>query len=248
MFNKEKFSSLLKDAIGSNRTITEFSNECTLARPYLSKFLNCKLDTPPSPEAIAKIASKARNNISECDLLVAAGYTTYDDYMESILENFSEGGDLFNTTINFKENIRNNHKELISNISPKKIPVLSDIKSTNMNLNIGEYLAYYEYTGALNDDTNKTYYLFPKDNSMIHSGITADSIVHFITQDYAENNDLVIVLINSESYIRRYRKINNIISFISDDPNFDSFAYLNSDFKKQDVHIIGKITHCKTAF
>ena len=31
MFNKEKFSSLLKDAIGSNRTITEFSNECTLA-------------------------------------------------------------------------------------------------------------------------------------------------------------------------------------------------------------------------
>ena len=232
-FDKKRFSELLKNTIGSNRTITEFSNECKLARPYISKFINCKLDTPPSPEAISKMASVARNNITEGDLLVAAGYTTYDDYLNSTLENFSEGGDLFSTSIAFKSNVN------------KKVAVLYDITSKNMDENINNHLAYYEYIAAL-DTTDNSYYLYSKDSSMSASGITENSIVHFIPQNYAENNDLVVLLINSISYIRRYRKVNNIITFISDDPTFYSFAFLNSEYKKSDINIIGKITHCKT--
>lgn len=244
-FDKKRFSELLKNTIGSNRTITEFSGECNLARPYISKFINCKLDTPPSPEAISKMASVARNNITECDLLVAAGYTTYEEHLNSTLDNFSEGGDLFSTSIDFKSNLNKEFNNIISDAAPKKVAVLHDITSTNMDENINNHLAYYEYIGAL-DTTNTSYYLYSKDSSMSVSGITENSMVHFIPQNYAENNDLVVLLINSISYIRRYRKINNIISFISDDPNFDSFAFLNSEYKKSDIDIIGKITHCKT--
>lgn len=244
-FDKKRFSELLKNTIGSNRTITEFSSECNLARPYISKFINCKLDTPPSPEAISKIASVARNNITECDLLVAAGYTTYEEHLNSTLDNFSEGGDLFSTSIDFKSNLNKEFNNIISDAAPKKVAVLHDITSNNMDENINNHLAYYEYIGAL-DTANSSYYLYSKDSSMSASGITENSMVHFIPQNYAENNDLVVLLINSSSYIRRYRKVNNIITFISDDPNFDSFAFLNSEYKKSDINIIGKITHCKT--
>lgn len=247
MFNKEKFSTLLKEAIGSNRTITEFSNECTLARPYISKFLNCKLDTPPSPEAISKMASIARNNITECDLLVAAGYTTYDEHLSSTLDNFIESGDIFNTSMTFKDTINTKYSEVIADITPKKVPVLYDLTNIDMELNVSNHLAYYEYIGAI-AATSPSFYLYSKDNSMKASGISSESMVHFIHQTHAENNDLVIVLIKDKSYIRRYRKINNIVTFTCDDSSYDSFAYLNSEFKKSDVSIVGKITHCKIAF
>jgi SOS-response transcriptional repressor LexA len=247
MFNKDTFSTLLKTAIGSNRTITEFSNECNLARPYISKFINCKLDTPPSPEAISKIASAARNNISECDLLVAAGYTTYDNHMDDILYNFESGGDLFSNSIKYKTSLNKKYAKLISDVKPKKIPVLYNIDTDNMNENISRYLAYYEFISSL-DTSIDSYYLYAKDDSMLASGITIDTLVHFIPQDYAEDNDLVVVLIEGSSFIRRYRKINNIITFMSDNSSFDSFAYLNSDYKKQNAKIIGKVTHSKTAF
>lgn len=246
-FNKETFSKILKSAIGTNRTITEFSNECNVARPYISKFLNCKLDTPPSPETISKMASASRNNISEADLLVAAGYTTYDEHIDSTLENFTESGDIFNTTIHFKMEMRLKYADCLLNISPKKVPVLYDVTSTSMSTNENLHLHYYQYIGEVNPDS-QGYYLYANDNSMKASGINSESMVYFIPQDYAENNDLVVVLINGTSYIRRYRKINNIITFNSDDSSYDSFAYLNSEFKKSDVNIIGKITHCKIAF
>lgn len=244
MFNKVKFSEVLKSSIGTNRTITEFSTSCNLARPYISKFLNCKLNTPPSPEAISKIASVARNNITECDLLVAAGYTTYEEHFNSTLDNFSEGGDFFSTSLKFKEDLNKKYNNLIADVTPKKIPVFYDITTINIDDNIDTNLAYYEYISSLDTNT-KSYYLYSKDNSMAPSGITENSMVHFVPQDYAENDDLVVILINSTSYIRRYRKINNIVTFISDDPSFDSFAFLNSEYKKADIKILGKITHCK---
>ena len=72
-FDKERFSSLLKQAVGS-RTQVAFSLQCGISNSYLSKYINKLMETPPIPNTLKKIADNAENNVTIDDLISAAGY------------------------------------------------------------------------------------------------------------------------------------------------------------------------------
>jgi transcriptional regulator with XRE-family HTH domain len=73
MFDKEKFKELLFDAMGE-RTQEEFAELCDVNRTYISKYLNMRLDNPPSPNILKRIAQNARNEITYEQLMDAAGH------------------------------------------------------------------------------------------------------------------------------------------------------------------------------
>lgn len=73
MFDKEKFKFLLEKAVG-DRNATEFSKQSGVNRTYISKFLNKKVDNPPSPEILKRLADAAHNNITYAELMEASGY------------------------------------------------------------------------------------------------------------------------------------------------------------------------------
>lgn len=72
-FNKEEFSNLLKLSQGK-RSLNQFGLNSNVDPGYLSRFINLRKDTPPSPEVLQKIANVAHNNITYTDLMNAAGY------------------------------------------------------------------------------------------------------------------------------------------------------------------------------
>lgn len=71
--DKKQFSKLLERAI-ADRTATEFSNQSGVNRTYISKFLNKRIDNPPSPEILKKIANVAHNNVTYNDLMKTVGF------------------------------------------------------------------------------------------------------------------------------------------------------------------------------
>lgn len=84
IFDKKRFSELLNKAKG-DRSINNFGRISQVDPGYISRLLRCQNDTPPSAAIISKLGSKAHNNVSDIDLMVAAGYI--DEGSESIQDN-----------------------------------------------------------------------------------------------------------------------------------------------------------------
>lgn len=248
-FNKEEFGSLLKTAIGSTRTITEFSTNCNVARPYISKFLNCKLDKAPSEDIINKFSQNARNGITKTDFLIAAGYI--EDPQLHLIEEIESIG---NDTVDKKDLLDNlkydeiYRKSKQKDISPIKVPVLKYIENTvNLINENDENISHWLYVTSDEVTNNETpFYLMVDDNSMSNARILEGDLVFVLQQSYGNNGDIVVVMIEGESYIRRFNKVNNIIMFQAENAEFDSFAYLNSEFKNSNIKVLGKIAHIKS--
>ena len=70
MFQKCRFQAQLKALIGDSTT-SEFADQTGMNRTYLSKYLNLRLDRPPSPDLLKSIAGTAA---SYEDLMISCGY------------------------------------------------------------------------------------------------------------------------------------------------------------------------------
>lgn len=70
MFDKETFSKIIQDIISKYESQREFAKKSTINRTYLSQYINTKLDKPPKPDILKKIADNSK------------GVTTYDELME----------------------------------------------------------------------------------------------------------------------------------------------------------------------
>ncbi|MBO8433931.1 MAG: repressor LexA [Tyzzerella sp.] len=79
MFDKNIFKKQLEILMDGMNTV-EFSEKTSFNRTYLSKYLNLKLDRPPSPELLKAISGE---KISYTDLMISCGYI---DAKETSLE------------------------------------------------------------------------------------------------------------------------------------------------------------------
>jgi len=75
MFNIKKFSEILQKIIVSYDSITDFSDASEVNRTYLSKYINMKLDSPPRPRILEKIADNSKNITTYDELMQVCGYT-----------------------------------------------------------------------------------------------------------------------------------------------------------------------------
>lgn len=100
-FNKKLFSELLLKIKGT-RTLTKFAEETGTSIAHLSRMVNEKLDSAPSPETLKKLLSKSQGNVTYEELMMAAGYinsrTSLNDFLdndESSLEDRTWGTQKF---------------------------------------------------------------------------------------------------------------------------------------------------------
>lgn len=75
MFNKLKFSQILNKINNTYDTMTEFSEKSGVNRTYLSQYINQKLDNPPSPKVLMKIATHSNGVTTYIELMDVCGYT-----------------------------------------------------------------------------------------------------------------------------------------------------------------------------
>jgi repressor LexA len=73
VFNKKKFKNLIQKSIGT-RSKTQYAKESGVNRTYISKIINQKLDNPPSPAILRKLANNSQGRINYKQLMEATGY------------------------------------------------------------------------------------------------------------------------------------------------------------------------------
>ena len=70
MFHKEDFANIIKKIKNEYDSQVEFSEKTDVGRTYLSQYMNMKIDKPPKPEILRKLADNSK------------GVTTYEELME----------------------------------------------------------------------------------------------------------------------------------------------------------------------
>lgn len=80
MFNKNKFAEILQEIISQYDSISSFAEKSSLDRTYISKYVNKKLEHPPSPDVLKKISNSASNITNYLYLMYVCDYLNDNDY------------------------------------------------------------------------------------------------------------------------------------------------------------------------
>lgn len=118
MFDKIKFKELLEKARG-NRTIQKYAEESGVSRAYISKYINLRLDNPPNPDVIKRLADAAYNGITYEDLMEAAGYIQNSDVIDEAIKDDPDLERIWNM-LNNREEVRLMFKK-IANLKPADV-------------------------------------------------------------------------------------------------------------------------------
>ena len=74
MFDIDTFSNTLQKIANTYESITEFAEKSGVNRTYISKYINKKLTTPPTPKILAKIVQSSHGIATYIQLMVVCGY------------------------------------------------------------------------------------------------------------------------------------------------------------------------------
>lgn len=174
MFDKIKFAKILSNINDTYDTMTEFSEKSGVNRTYLSQYINQKLDSPPSPKVLLKIANNSNEITSYEELMNICGFLIskrnpplinlkkanetlqYNNLIKNIKFTIEEK-ELINELIDYFEKNYNKDDSLEEN--EKNALLFLDNKNTN-NIdisNIKKGLSLYILSRSSNIITNEVY-------------------------------------------------------------------------------------------
>ena len=85
MFNKDLFSKKLSLINNTYNSMTDFAKKATFDRTYISKYINKKLDNPPTPKILEKIAIASNGITSYEELMQLCGYINLSSFDNGII-------------------------------------------------------------------------------------------------------------------------------------------------------------------
>lgn len=86
MFQKEIYSNILKKILEKYDSIQDFANNAGIDRGYLSRQINQKLDSPPTPKILKKIADSSQKITTYDELMEVCGYFNTKKITNNIID------------------------------------------------------------------------------------------------------------------------------------------------------------------
>ena len=127
--------------------------------------------------------------------------------------------------------------------SRKRVPVLGTIKA-GVPINAEEHAEGSEYADV--DDPGEYFYLKVEGDSMIGAGITDGSMVLVRKQDYAQDGQIVVCLVDNEyATLKRYRNQNGTVILMPENPSYQPFILSAADFELGSAAILGVAVEVK---
>lgn len=74
MFDQDKFANILKKINENYNTMTDFGKSASFDRTYISKYINKKLNNPPTPKILEKVAKASKGITTYSELMDICGY------------------------------------------------------------------------------------------------------------------------------------------------------------------------------
>lgn len=183
------------------------------------------------------------NNMSQDELAEKLGYKSFttvqkweDGSAFPRVSTLNKMADIFNIDVNhlLNYNIRSN---MVA------VPILGEVKA-GYDLYVNEDIYGFEYCDHKEYGKGEYFYLKVKGDSMIDLRIGPGDIVYVKKQDYLDDKDIGVFLIdNNEVTIKRISYNKNSVTLKAANPK-----YPDRRFKNDEIKILGKVLHNKVLF
>ena len=125
----------------------------------------------------------------------------------------------------------------------KRVPVLGTIKA-GIPINAEEQAEGSEYADV--NSADEYFYLKVEGDSMIGAGITDGSMVLVHKQNYAENGQIVVCLVDNDyATLKRYRVADKTVFLMPENPSYQPYILSAADFENGDAAILGVAVEVK---
>ena len=131
------------------------------------------------------------------------------------------------------EIVKNNY-EKPNNIKMKKIPLLGEVAAGRPIFAYENYDEVYEFSENLFTRSGELFMLTVKGDSMIEAGIFDRDKIVVKKQNYADNSDIVVAMINGYATVKRFFKEDNHIRLQPENSSMQPIYCFNCD-------ILGKV-------
>ena len=241
MFLKKLFSDVLKLISDTYENQRDFAEKSSINRTYLSKYINCSLENPPSPKILQKLANASNGVADYEDLMRICGYIS--DICGERLKKCRLG-----------QNLSIDEVSGIVGITPEKLTLWENGNNYNMDFETSCKLA-----DLYNVDLNwligfkvpkkDTIIYKVKDNSMLPILGIDDIAYIYCKSDYISGETIFFKLDNKE-YIRKIIETNNTIELQALNTEYPIIKLSKEDLKKHNFQVLGKVTEArnKSAF
>lgn len=156
MFDKIRFANIISNINSTYSTMTEFAKIANFDRTYISKYINQKLDNPPTPKILKKIADASKGITTYDELMEVCGYIDiYENHLAKILNELCHIKLNFNS---FDIFVKYAYSLYINNIDDKlllKNLSQTELDSINKSLQIIKNEYYYKKNNENNSDNTK---------------------------------------------------------------------------------------------
>ena len=88
-FNKEKLAILIQIAIEKEKSLNQYALRAGISSAHISRISRKLLNTPPSPQALQKMANASSGSITYMELMEACGYI--DSPIDDVLTEYMIG-------------------------------------------------------------------------------------------------------------------------------------------------------------
>lgn len=165
MFDKNEFATIIRNIKETYETQEEFSKKSEIGRTYLSQYMNMKLDEPPKPKILEKLANASN------------GITTYE-YLMRICGYF---GNIRGDRLKSCRLSRNLSLAEVANkvsISTKKLSLWENGHDYNIDIEVSNKLAnlYDVDFNWLMGSGNSQYYPYINSNKINTDGLDENDI------------------------------------------------------------------------
>lgn len=209
MFKKNDFANILKEINSNYDSMTNFAKKASFDRSYISKYINMKLDNPPTPKILEKISDASNGLASYYDLLAICGYIDKESYpnFSSISTNNISNQYYMCPVYNYSNLSQSNFED---DYIEGRIPIAPDL------MHIAKPEEYFFL--RINSESM---------NKIIKKG--AYALIH--KQHTVKNGDIALVLINNtKASLNKFSKQGDLIVLepMSYDNNFQVQIYNNT--------------------
>ncbi len=221
-FDKKVFSKILIKIKNNYGSINKMAEATGITSAYISKLIRLIYKKAPSPEILKKIADNSKGVVSYYELLIVCGYIDKNLFSDDASE--------------FIRNNLNGESNVLFNI-----PIISKISLGNSIID-NEYLEGYLpldpniYDMKIPDDY---FYLKITDESVnlkVHNGDYI--LIH--KQNFAENNDIIVGIIDDNVVIRLYKKIDGETIALEAVSSYSIDTILVNSTNLDSLKIVGK--------
>lgn len=128
-----------------------------------------------------------------------------------------------------------------------RVPVLGSVPAGVPLEAIEEIIDYEEIPAELGNVGE--YFALQIQGDSMEPKISAGDVVIVQKQDYADNGDLVVVLIDgNDATLKRYHKTKTGIKLVPSNPKYDPFFFTPEEVEQLPVRILGKVIELRAKF